>query len=353
MAYWYTERLVLHNYATRQQALGSPFAVQVLDSLRSWRSIEELQAKLPGIPKRMLRKVVERLSREGLVETSSRGRVSSPSLASWGNWDPVASFFHFSTKDQARAEGPVLERLEEEFSRQSSVLPPPPPVKRHAGAPLVDLPKRERAGEFVDVLLDRRTWRGFSKQPLPAEDLATLLDLTFGIRFWGEVSPRDPVGFRTSPSSGGRQTIEAYVLALRVAGLPRGLYHYAADVNKLERLREGASRRELQAYLCGQWWYRPAAAVVFMTAVLPRIRWRYDFPRVYRSVLLETGHFCQTFLLVATWLKLAPFCTAALADTRLERALGADGTDEVVLYAAGVGMRPPGCATWVQWPDES
>ena len=54
-------------------------------------------------------------------------------------------------------------------------------------------------------------------------------------------------------------------------------------------------------------------------------------------MLLEAGHFCQTFCLVATWLGLAPFCTAALVDEQVEKDLGLNGATETVLYAAGVG----------------
>jgi len=67
--------------------------------------------------------------------------------------------------------------------------------------------------------------------------------------------------------------------------------------------------------------------------------WRYHFSRAYRVVLLEAGHFCQTFCLVATWLGLAPFCTAALVDEKLEEVLGLDGASETVLYAAGIGQK--------------
>ena len=83
---------------------------------------------------------------------------------------------------------------------------------------------------------------------------------------------------------------------------------------------------------------------MLITAVFERSRWRYDYPRGYRAVLIEAGHFCQTFLLAATWLGLAPFCSMALADSRIEGDLRIDGVDESVIYAAGVGTRPPGVA---------
>jgi SagB-type dehydrogenase family enzyme len=75
-----------------------------------------------------------------------------------------------------------------------------------------------------------------------------------------------------------------------------------------------------------------------MTAVFPRTMWKYHHARAYRVVLLNAGHLCQTFCLVATWLGLAPFCTAALKDTLIEKDLGIDGIRESVLYVAEVGV---------------
>jgi SagB-type dehydrogenase family enzyme len=85
-----------------------------------------------------------------------------------------------------------------------------------------------------------------------------------------------------------------------------------------------------------------ASALFIMTAVFPRTQWKYRFARTYRVVLLETGHLCQTFCLVATWLGLAPFCTAAFQDSLIEKELGLDGIRESVLYLAGVGTLPAG-----------
>ena len=55
--------------------------------------------------------------------------------------------------------------------------------------------------------------------------------------------------------------------------------------------------------------------------------------------------------LVATALRLAPFCTAALADSIIERDLGLDGVTESVIYACGAGTRPPN-VDWAPWPEE-
>jgi nitroreductase len=89
---------------------------------------------------------------------------------------------------------------------------------------------------------------------------------------------------------------------------------------------------------------------VFFSAVYDRYQWKYSDPRAYRATLIEAGHQCQTFCLTATWLGLAPFCTMALADTRIEQDLGIDGVSESVLYATGVGPKPAGVA-WAPWAN--
>jgi SagB-type dehydrogenase family enzyme len=224
----------------------------------------------------------------------------------------------------------------------------PPSVKSYPGARQFRLPP-PRSGEFPNVLLARRTWRQFSRGSIALEKLATLLGLSFGVQSWLHVRGIGSVPLKTSPSGGARHPIETYVLALRVKGLPSGLYHYAAGTHRLELLRRSASRAEVVRYLNGQWWFGGAAAVVLMTAVFARTQWKYPAPRAYRVVLIDAGHVCQTFCLVATWLGLAPFCTMALADSHIEAALRLDGVGESVLYAAGVGM-PPRDSKWVPWP---
>jgi SagB-type dehydrogenase family enzyme len=126
----------------------------------------------------------------------------------------------------------------------------------------------------------------------------------------------------------------------RVEGLQSGVYHYASDVHRLERLPAASPVPPFDELLPTQWWYREAGALVLLTAVFERTRWRYEGPRAYRAVLIEAGHACQTFCLTATWLGLAPFCSMALADSAIENMLGLDGVSESVLYAAGIGSRP-------------
>jgi SagB-type dehydrogenase family enzyme len=289
------------------------------------------------------------LTRVGLLERSrTSDRHKADPLATWKNWSPAASFFHFTTKD---AHAPIEpEDSWRELLGRARTNPVPPSVKQYAKSRQIALPDAETIGEFPRVLIERQTWRRFSRRPLDLHKLATLLGLSFGVQSWLHVKGLGRVPLKTSPSGGARHPIEAYVLALRVRGLTRGLYHYHAGRHRLELLRRGATARQLVKYLNGQWWFGDASAVVLMTAVFARTQWKYPAPRAYRIVLIDAGHICQTFCLVATWLGLAPFSTMALTDSRIEKDLGIDGVTESILYTAGVGTRPA-TAKSARWPS--
>jgi SagB-type dehydrogenase family enzyme len=225
----------------------------------------------------------------------------------------------------------------------------PVPVKHYRRAAQIVLPAPRMEGEFTRVLTARRTWRRFAAGKLALAELATLLGLTWGVREWVAVPPLGRFAVKTSPSGGALHPIEAYVVARDVGGISPGIYHYDATRHRLELLRRGMTRDRMSDYVMGQRWFSEAAAFVFMTGVFTRTQWKYRYPRAYRVVLAEAGHLCQTFCLVATWLGLAPFCTMAMADSKIDRDLGIDGVTEGVLYVAGVGNRPAG----VDWKTAS
>jgi SagB-type dehydrogenase family enzyme len=347
VSYWSGRELVFENYSTQTRVAATPRTCEILHCFDRWRPAGVLALQFPDRSVDSLARALADLIRVGLIQRSNgRNTRNHDALASWKDWSPAASFFHFSTKDaHAPMETAVAVRQQR---RRARAVPLPPPVKRYRGAPQVALPKPEVSGEFPRVLLQRRTWRQFSRQPVTLEKLATLLGLTFGVQWWLDLDGIGRLGMKTSPSGGARHPIEPYVLALRVDGLRRGLYHYNGATHRLELLRKGATAGQLSRYVNGQEYFGRAAALVVMTAVFARSQWKYPRPKAYRSVLADAGHITQTFCLVATWLGLAPFCTMALADSAIEHDLGVDGVTESVMYTAGVGCRPAGM-DWAPW----
>jgi SagB-type dehydrogenase family enzyme len=331
--------LVFENFATSARISAAPVVCEILHHCSDWRSLKELASALTHYRPRSITLALRQLHRRGILQSSLRkADPREIAMEAWSPWNPAAGYFHFSTKDQ----GFAMDHFEafQELKRRARSDPMPVPVKSYPRAPRTALARAAGNSEFVQVLRNRRTWRKFSASPVPQQDLGEILDLTFGVQQWVDVPGLGRAATKTSPSGGGLHPIEAYVVLRRVRGLRSGIYHYNAKEHQLERLRKGLTREALKKNLGNQWWFADAAFFVLMTAVFPRTRWKYHYPRVYRAILLEAGHLCQTFCLSATWRGLAPFCTIALADSKWEKLLGIDGVNESILYAAGAGVRP-------------
>ena len=336
--YWRDNQLFLHNFARRLTVSGRPITCEVLDFFTEWRTSKQAIAHFAGYRPRSVRSAVTQLVKHGVLirKDSPESRQDVRIAKEWSDWLPEGSF-HFSTKDVA-----YVDRSEWSLDRLKSIMPKTPQpkfVKTVRGAAKVPLPARTSVdSEFTRVLMARKTHRQFSKQKLPLEAVSQLLDLVWGVTGY-LYSPRFGKLFhKTSPSGGARHPGEVYLMALRVKGLRAGLYHYRPASHQLEVINTNTSREKAWLYCARQHFVRDAAALFLMTAVFPRTMWKYQHARAYRVVLLDAGHLCQTFCLVATWLGLAPFCTAALKDTLIEHDLGIDGIRESVLYVAGVGL---------------
>ena len=336
VSYWDQGRLVVENYVTRRRAPASPLVVSLLDAAASWRTERVLTRALgPGLESQG-RRLLLALERATLLER--RHGPSAPSLASWGNWLPHAGLLHFGTKDERY---PSPRAAAREFRAWAGTVPAPAPTKSYPGAARRLLPPPLSVERPLSDTLDaRRTWRRFSRAPLTIPHLSTLLGLTWGVRRWARDEFGNRVALKNAPSGGAMHPVEVYVAAFNVTGLGRGLYHYDAARHALTRVRRAGAAFDAARYLPQQPWYRGAAALFLMTAVVARERWKYPSARAYRALLVDAGHLTQTCCLVATALGLGPFCSMALDDSRIEQDLGIDGVSEVALYAAGCGTRP-------------
>ena len=343
--YWRQDGLAVHNYATGEITGATPEVCEVLDFCSIWRTASQVATHL-GVRPGLSRKLVHGLLDRGLLQRVDRPLdARSLAMSAIDEWNPAVGLFH-SCSRQVRFLAP---READALARsRAAARPMPPPVKRLRGAPFVQLPKPVASGDFPSVLRARRTWRRYGTGPVSIADLATALGLSVGVQQWIPTEfGRLPL--KTSPSGGARHPIELYVCARKVSGLRNGLYHYAADIHRLERIRTGDLTKRLRAWMPHSEYFGKAAFVVIMTAVLDREVWRYPYSRAYRAALAEAGHVCQTFCLTSTWLGLAPFCLMGLDDEAIEQDLGIDGVRETVLYVAGAGTRPRG-AVWAPRP---
>ena len=337
-AYWRDGQLFLHNFARRLTVSGRPITCEVLNFFERWRTSKEAIAHFAHYSPKSVRAALGQLVEYGLLlqEDSAEARQDTRIAKEWSAWLPQGSF-HFSTKDVA-----YVDRTNWSLDRRKAVLPktPQPKIfKSVKGAQKAPLPACGFPdSEFIRILMARRTHREFSKQEVTLEAISRLLSLVWGVTGYIYSPVFGKLARKTSPSAGARHPGEVYLMALRVEGLKPGLYHYHPAYHRLEMISTNATREKAWRYCARQNFAKNAAALFLMTAVFQRTMWKYHLPRAYRVVLLDAGHLCQTFCLVATWLGLAPFCTAALKDTLIEEDLGIDGIRESVLYIAGLGV---------------
>lgn len=335
--HWRDRQLYIHNYRTRVYLAAKPVVLELLSFFDPPRRAADLPPLMPDLPADSVLQAVEDLVAYTLLEPfNAAARARDRAMRQWDAWGLEARYFHWATKDVNYIQPEELAAYDEERKSQSRS---PAAFKRYARAETISLPPADSdlPQKFTDVLYARRTVRHFDGRPITIEQLATLLKLTWGVSKWVDSPTFGKIGFKTSPSGGARHPIEAYVAVHNVRGLKQGLYHYAADRHKLHVIHYGSVKQRAEKYCGNQWWTRDAAALFIMTAVFQRTRWLYDSSRALRNIYIEAGHLCQTFYLTATALKLAPFCTTALADSMIERDLGLDGIRESVLYLAAAG----------------
>lgn len=314
-------------------------SVGILQELADWTSAADLRDRItPGGDVSHAEGLLELLHSLGLVEREGDSTFDTQ----WAEWSPEAAFFHFATKNGQFPHD--LEQRDRELVEKAKRHPQPNPTKRIDGSRTHLTNGVPLAGNLHQALMQRRTWRRFSDQPVPAGVLATVLDRTFKVQARGRVAGQGEVVVKTSPSGGARHPIEAYVLAWNVDGVRPGAYHYDSATDELVDLGRPISAADIPDLLAHQTYFARAGAAVVLCPVFARTMWKYGHSRAYRTVLIEAGHLAQTFCLTATALGLAPFTTMAFSESALEALLDLDGVLECPIYVAGVGMPDAGAA---------
>ncbi len=348
LCYWKHGRFLFHNYATASRVGASSFACDVLNLFDEWKPAEALFEHYPDLERRALKQLLAALVGARLMHRSDRPlSAEEQAMSKLDPWNPEAGFFHSATKD---VEFVDIRTGEQQTRLQARTWPMPAAVKRYPRAPLVKLEPPDAGTLVEESVLARRTWRRFGPGKIPLSTFGALLGLTAGVQMWVKAHSHQRVALKTSPSGGARHPVELYTLAWGIRGLRTGLYHYAADVHALELIRPGLGASRVPAYLPHADYWSDACALIIFSAVYERDLWRYSYSRAYRAPLIEAGHLCQTFLLLASSQGLAPFCAMGMADSVIEKDLGLDGVGESVLYVAGVGRKPPDMS-WAPAPN--
>jgi SagB-type dehydrogenase family enzyme len=196
---------------------------------------------------------------------------------------------------------------------------------------VIDLPQPQYDSEvsLEQSLLERRSVRSYSGQPLTLQEISQML--------WAAQGITDPAGFRTAPSAGGLYPLELYIVAGDVEDLAAGVYHYQPDGHQLAKTADGDKRAELSKVALEQEWVEEGAVDFVFTAVYERTTGKYG-ERGIRYVHMEAGHAAQNLCLQATALGLGAVTVGAFYDDRVSQLLNLPANEQP-LYVIPVGRK--------------
>lgn len=215
----------------------------------------------------------------------------------------------------------------------------PPPIFKQYDGPSVSLPTAHGQGEMPlgQAIVNRRSRRTFSAEPVTLKQLGALLALSNGFRGITRGGEFGPCALTSAPSAGSRHPLEIYVAARRVQDLEPGLHHYDVREHALVSVRSGdAIARSVVDSLLNLQAPDTVAAVLIITAVFRRSTWKYG-PRGFRFVLLDAGHLGQNVYLAAESLGLGVCGVGGWREDALQDLLALDGCRERVVHTMILG----------------
>jgi SagB-type dehydrogenase family enzyme len=316
-------------------------------------AVEELAARVGGIPAEAVAGVLTLLLRAGVLEEAGAGLTHAededPALQTWEFHDLL---FHARSR-RGRYDAPYGATF-----RLAGRVAPPPALKPAPAGPTrelyrPDLARLEREDPpLASVQERRRSVRAFDvEHPITDRQLGEFLFRVGRVKEYREAevaTPSGPVRLdfapRPYPAGGGLHELELYAAVHACANLEPGLYHYDPARHRLTRL---CGRTAEVAGLL-----RDAAestgtpedglqVLLILAARFARVAWKYE-SLAYALTLKHVGVILQTMYLAATAMGLGP-CAVGGGDADLfARAACTDYCAETSVGEFLLGSHRPG-----------
>ena len=208
-------------------------------------------------------------------------------------------------------------------------IPTPTPSSEQPKVINLPEPQYDSDVSIEQSLLNRRSIRSYTGEPLTLQEVSQLL--------WAVQGITDPRGFRTAPSAGALYPLEVYLVAGDVEDLTSGVYRYEPDGHQLARIIDGDKRAELADAALAQPCVKEGAISIVFAAVYERTTVKYG-DRGIRYVHMEAGHAGQNLCLQATAMGLGVVTVGAFHDEQVSKLLNLP-QDEKPLYIIPVGRK--------------
>lgn len=205
---------------------------------------------------------------------------------------------------------------------------------------------REMQAKLYDALKNRMTSREFYDEPISLQEVADILFISFGkFHDFGDEyldCERNVAWRRTSPSAGGLNSVQCYVIIHNVEGLEKGVYFYDGQKNELNLIEKGHDQNEMAHYFLGQDFHLNSALNIVMTGNIDITFMKYKHSRGVIMPYMDSGYVGQTVLLVSTSLGLQTWMSAAFCDDYIKRKLHLNDHElPIMFFAIGHGCNEP------------
>lgn len=196
------------------------------------------------------------------------------------------------------------------------------------------------------MLAERRSAAPFAAEPLTLQDLGYILLAAYGVTGQvnsganGQVPDGEQVtmGLRATPSAGGLNSNDIFVLVDQIVGIVPGLYYFNPDLRALQLVNSGVRMSDLADTTGYSERVRSSSAAILLAGAFSRIQWKY-LERGYRMVLLDCGHLAQSLVIAATELDIVAHPIGGFVDDQVNAMIGFDGINDSVLHLLILGRR--------------
>lgn len=323
------------NFLQKTSFACAPQLLDCLSRIENWTAAADVAAMVDTAgefhPDALVGSLVECgvLLRRGSPEDARDARYAD----GW-RWDLPAGLLHFMLLDNEIMSMPEQEQVQIEHLADS---PQPVLARRHTGvAGAIAFGPRPAQCPVLDLMARRRTCRQVRHAPVDAQAIADCLYAGLGVvGYTSNVAGTLPLSM--TPSGGGRNPYEAFLLVRNVDGLASGMFHYSATDRTLLPLHSDVPAEP--SVLAGdQHWMDDMACIIFLCAHFERTMWKYPDANAYRVVLIEAGHIGQNIMLAATQHGLTACPTAALSHGPIAELCGLqDPITQAPVYALAIG----------------
>jgi SagB-type dehydrogenase family enzyme len=309
-----------------------------------------LVTKSTSLPEGPTSSVLESLENRGLIlspneiDTNERLQNFENVRREWEDHSWIeAAEYHLSTYDYeyiGATEGALKEALGR--MRHYSEIDPDLDRSKVYLSPIRRIPlPRPSADLAAQVECENKQSDNVTKKPMTKRSLEAVLSLTFVKTGTTETMwSGAPIILRTTPSGGGRNPTEGYLIALSVEGLEPGWYHISIEGSDLEFIQRGGVGPEEMENMFPATYGRapfPVSAIVVFTSIFERNMFRYREPRTFRTIHMDAGHLASTLEIIARSLGMRVFTQYVANELAVEKTLGLNGMEEGLILSTALG----------------